>query len=86
MVKDDRVVAMDDDDVLDGLAESRQVEEALSELTVDQRRVLTEVYVRGRSVTETAQTLDISSGTVTKRAHLALRSLCAALERRGLAP
>lgn len=83
---EDGVVAMDDDDVFDDLAESRQVEEALSELTDEQRRVLTEVYVRGRSVNETAHALDLPAPTVSKRAHFALRSLRAALERRGLAP
>lgn len=79
-------VPRDDGEVLDDLAESRRVEEALSELSDDQRRVLSEVYLRRRSVAETAQTLHISAGTVTRRTHSALQMLRASLERRGPAP
>lgn len=72
------------DDVFDRLAESWEVEEAMTELSEEQRRVLIEVYFRGRSVAETARTLGIPAGTVKSRTHYALRTLKIALERRGL--
>ncbi len=73
-------------DVFDRLVEGWQVEEALGDLSLDQRRVLVEVYYRGRSVAEAARELGIPAGTVKSRTHYALRTLRAALERRGLAP
>lgn len=73
-----------DDDVFDRLVEGWQVEEALGELSTEQREVLVEVYYRGRSVAETARVLGIPAGTVKSRTHYALRSLRVALERRGM--
>ncbi len=73
-----------EDDIFERLVEGWQVEEALSELSVEQRRVLIEVFYRGRSVAETARVLQIPAGTVKSRTHYALRTLRAALERRGL--
>jgi RNA polymerase sigma-70 factor, ECF subfamily len=40
-----------------------------------QRRVLTEVYYRDRSVTETARILQIQAGTVKSRIFYGLRAL-----------
>lgn len=73
------------DDEFERLVESLQVEAALAELSVDQRRVLVEVFYRGRSVAEAAHELGVPAGTVKSRTHYALRTLRAALERRGLA-
>jgi RNA polymerase sigma-70 factor (ECF subfamily) len=84
-VADDRAVeAVPADDVFERLVEAWQVEEALGGLTLDQQRVLVEVYYRGRSVGEAARVLGIPAGTVKSRTHYALRTLRAALERQGL--
>lgn len=74
------------DDVFDRLVDAWQVEEAMNDLSPDQRRVLQEVYYRGRSVNEAARELGVPPGTVKSRTYYALRTLKAALERRGLAP
>jgi RNA polymerase sigma-70 factor, ECF subfamily len=73
-----------DDDVFDRLVEGWQVEEALGELSTEQREVLYEVYYRGRSVAETARVLGIPAGTVKSRTHYALRSMKIALEKKGM--
>lgn len=74
------------DDVFERLVDAWQIEEAMADLSVDQRQVLQEVYYRGRSVNEAARELGVPPGTVKSRTHYALRTLKAALERRGLVP
>lgn len=49
--------------------------QALQTLSDDHRTVLVELYLRGRSVTETAEALGIPPGTVKSRSHHALRKL-----------
>lgn len=84
-VGDESVVAtVPADDIFERLVETWQVEDALTELSLDQRRVLVEVYYRGRSVNEAARELGIPAGTVKSRTHYALRTLRAALVERGL--
>jgi RNA polymerase sigma-70 factor, ECF subfamily len=73
-----------EEDIFDRLVETWQVEEALAELSNEQRKVLVEVFYRGRSVAETARVLGIPAGTVKSRTHYAMRTLKTALERRGL--
>ncbi|MEU8240862.1 sigma-70 family RNA polymerase sigma factor [Actinoplanes missouriensis] len=52
---------------------------ALGTLSTPHRRILDELYVRGRSADETARLLGVPLGTVKSRAHYALRSLRAAV-------
>ena len=49
--------------------------QALETLSAEHRDVLVELYLRGRSVTETAEALGIPPGTVKSRSHHALRKL-----------
>ena len=49
--------------------------EALGTLSADHREVLVELYLRGRTVTETAEALGIPPGTVKSRSHHALKKL-----------
>ncbi|HET9076602.1 MAG TPA: sigma-70 family RNA polymerase sigma factor [Acidimicrobiales bacterium] len=58
------------------------VEDALSTLSPEHRAVLTETYLRGRSVDEAARALGIPSGTVKSRCYYALRALRLALQER----
>jgi RNA polymerase sigma-70 factor (ECF subfamily) len=51
------------------------VAEGLRALSADHREALVEVYLRGRSMAEAAQVLDVPAGTVKSRVHYALRSL-----------
>lgn len=48
---------------------------ALRQLSPADRRVIVELYVRGRTVAETAQLLDLPEATVTSHAHQGLRTL-----------
>ena len=57
------------------------VRKALRALSEDHRRVLLEVYVRGRSTREAADVLNVPEGTVKSRTHHALRALRRALEK-----
>jgi RNA polymerase sigma-70 factor (ECF subfamily) len=54
---------------------AQELATALSRLSPADRRVLVELYVRGRTVAETAQLLDVPVGTVTSRAHQGLSTL-----------
>ncbi|MFF7415354.1 sigma-70 family RNA polymerase sigma factor [Streptomyces lydicus] len=49
--------------------------DALDQLSPDHRDVLVELYYRGRTVTEAAESLGIPAGTVKSRAHYALKAL-----------
>jgi RNA polymerase sigma-70 factor (ECF subfamily) len=44
-------------------------------LSTTHRFILTEIYVNGRSVPETARRLGVPDGTVKSRVHYAMRSL-----------
>jgi RNA polymerase sigma-70 factor (ECF subfamily) len=60
------------------------IEEALARLTPAHRRVVVEMYLRGRSVQEVAYLLGIPAGTVKSRLHHAIRAMRAAMLRRGV--
>jgi RNA polymerase sigma-70 factor, ECF subfamily len=62
-------------DHADQLVDAVVLLEAMERLSVDHRSVLTELYFRDRSVTETAQTLGVPAGTVKSRSYHALRQL-----------
>jgi RNA polymerase sigma-70 factor (ECF subfamily) len=55
------------------------VQRALQGISADHRRVLVEVYYRGRSIDETAEVLGIPVRNVKSRAYHALRALRAAM-------
>ncbi|MGE3621834.1 MAG: sigma-70 family RNA polymerase sigma factor, partial [Acidimicrobiia bacterium] len=60
-----------------------EVEAALAEIPVDQRRALVEVHWRGRRYAEVAAELGVPEGTVKSRVYHGLRALRASLEARG---
>ena len=57
------------------VVDSMVVLAALDHLSSEHREVLEHVYLHGRTVSETAQTLGIPPGTVKSRSHYALRAL-----------
>jgi RNA polymerase sigma-70 factor (ECF subfamily) len=63
------------DDPIERLVSVQAVREALRNLGPEQRRVLVEVYYRGRSIAETASLLGIPEGTVKSRTFNAVRAL-----------
>jgi RNA polymerase sigma-70 factor (ECF subfamily) len=65
---------------MDRVDTSLTVRDALARLTPDRRAILVEVYLRGRSVTEVAESLGIPLGTAKSRIHYALRALRQVLE------
>jgi len=69
-------------DELDSALLSWQVADTLRSLSPDHRRVIVEVYYRGRSVAEAAAVLGVPRGTVQSRTFYALRALRVALEER----
>lgn len=72
-------------DELDRVLLAWQVEESLSRLSEDHRRVLVEVHLRGRPLGDVARELGIPVGTVKSRAYYALRALRVVLEELGWA-
>lgn len=76
---DERVDAGDIDRVL----LSWQVEEALSKLSVEHRRVIVDVHYNGRSYHDVAAELGVPVGTVKSRVYYALRAMRLALEELG---
>jgi RNA polymerase sigma-70 factor, ECF subfamily len=60
-----------------------QVEEALTRLSEDHRRVLVEVHLRNRPMVDVAAELGVPLGTVKSRSYYALRSLRVVLEELG---
>jgi RNA polymerase sigma-70 factor (ECF subfamily) len=60
-----------------------QVEEAMNRLTPDHRRVVVDVYYRGRTSAQAAERLGIPEGTVRSRLFYALRALKVALDELG---
>jgi RNA polymerase sigma-70 factor, ECF subfamily len=69
----------DDASPIDQLINVNTIRAALTRLSPDHRRVLLEIYVRGRTTMEAATILSIPEGTVKSRAHYALRALRAAV-------
>ncbi len=69
---------------LDAALLSWQVEEALRRLSDDHRRVLIEVYYRGRPQANVAAELGVPTGTVKSRVYYALRALRLTLEEMGV--
>ncbi|MFJ4843781.1 MULTISPECIES: sigma-70 family RNA polymerase sigma factor [unclassified Streptomyces] len=62
-------------DHADAVVDSMVVMEALERLSPDHRDVLYQIYFRGQSVAEAAETLGIPPGTVKSRSHYALKAL-----------
>jgi RNA polymerase sigma-70 factor, ECF subfamily len=63
------------EDTSDSALAMHSVVEAFRRLSVDHRNVLTELYLRGRSVEEAAERLGVPRGTVKSRAHYAMQEL-----------
>ena len=70
-------------DELDRTLLAWQVEEGLSRLSEDHRRVVVEVHLRGRPLAELALELGVPLGTVKSRAYYALRALRVVLDELG---
>jgi RNA polymerase sigma-70 factor, ECF subfamily len=62
-------------DHADRVVDSMLVSQALGSLSPEHRAVLEDVYLHGKTVRETAETLGIPPGTVKSRTHFALRAL-----------
>src|SRR5256885_1102110 len=62
-----------------GVVDTMTVLGALERLSPEHREVLVEMYYRGRTVTETAETLGVPPGTVKSRSYYALRAMRAAI-------
>jgi RNA polymerase sigma-70 factor (ECF subfamily) len=57
------------------VVDSILVLQVLDSLSPEHRAVLEDVYLHGKTVRETAETLGVPPGTVKSRTHFALRSL-----------
>ncbi|MFD4577877.1 sigma-70 family RNA polymerase sigma factor [Streptomyces sp. NPDC058417] len=75
---------MQGSDHVEGYLNKKVVREALGDLSVQHREILVHVHYMDLSVAQAAQALGIPSGTVKSRTHLALKSLRAALVKRGV--
>jgi RNA polymerase sigma-70 factor, ECF subfamily len=62
-------------EVIEQVVDALDVRAALAQLSPEHRGVITEMYFRGHSVTETAEILGIPAGTVKSRSYYALRIL-----------
>jgi RNA polymerase sigma-70 factor, ECF subfamily len=60
--------------------------DALKGMAVAHRRVVVEMYLRGRTVEEVSRVLGVPPGTVKSRSFYAMRALRAALRQRGVDP
>jgi RNA polymerase sigma-70 factor (ECF subfamily) len=67
------------EDMLSGIV----IREAMAALTAKHRVVLVDIYLRGRSVADTARVLGLPPGTVKSRLNKALHALRVALEAKG---
>ncbi|WP_433381406.1 sigma-70 family RNA polymerase sigma factor [Actinoplanes sp. CA-142083] len=63
------------DDTSDTVVAVQTLHGALGSLSEQHRRVVDELYLKGRSVAETARRLGLPAGTVKSRAHYAMRAL-----------
>jgi RNA polymerase sigma-70 factor, ECF subfamily len=78
-----RLLVLDPPDTTDALSDVHdrdQLERAFRRLSVEHRAVVVLHYYLDLSITETAETLGISSGTVKSRVHHAMRGLRAAID------
>ncbi|WP_370950255.1 sigma-70 family RNA polymerase sigma factor [Amycolatopsis sp. cg5] len=66
-----------------GVVDSMTVLGAMDGLSPEHREVLVELYYRGHTVTEAAQSLGIAAGTVKSRSYYALRALRAVMQGKG---
>lgn len=80
----DQVPEMVAPDAIDAALQAWLIQDAMAALTPAHRDVLTECFLRGRSVADAARVLGIAPGTVKSRTHYALRSLKLALEEMGV--
>jgi RNA polymerase sigma-70 factor, ECF subfamily len=71
-------------DQTDAVLDSWLVADALAGLSPEHRAVIVSAYYQGRSVAETAHSLDIPAGTVKSRLHYALRAMRLALQEQGV--
>ncbi|MFD9053515.1 sigma-70 family RNA polymerase sigma factor [Streptomyces zaomyceticus] len=72
------------DDAIERILTTQIVLDALDELKPTHRDVIGQLYYRGRSVAEAAETLGVPQGTVKSRSYYALRSLRDILLARGI--
>ncbi|MER8226442.1 sigma-70 family RNA polymerase sigma factor [Streptomyces sp. NPDC094143] len=79
---DDLLVSVGDD--VDRLLTAHVVQEALEDLTAQQREILREMYFNGHSVAHVSELLGIPTGTVKSRSYYAMRALKKALTARGV--
>jgi RNA polymerase sigma-70 factor (ECF subfamily) len=63
------------DDTSDTVVAAQTLRGALGSLSEQHRTVVDELYLKGRSVAETARRLNLPAGTVKSRAHYAMRAL-----------
>ena len=70
----------DTTDALSDVHDRDQLERAFRRLSVEHRAVVVLHYYMDLSITEIAETLGISSGTVKSRVHHAMRGLRAAID------
>lgn len=68
-------------DHAEDVVESAAMAAALDELSAAHRRVLVELYFRGRTMAEAAGVLDVPPGTVKSRAYYALKALREVIDR-----
>jgi RNA polymerase sigma-70 factor (ECF subfamily) len=70
--------------VNDETAQAHAMRQALARLTAEDRAVLAQVYYRGLSIVDAAETLGVPAGTVRTRTYHALHALRCALDDLGL--
>jgi RNA polymerase sigma-70 factor (ECF subfamily) len=68
-----------DVDPIDQVVIAQTIRQALPRISKDHREVVIDLYLRGRTIAETAARLGIPEGTVKSRAYHALRSLRAVI-------
>ncbi|CAL9661205.1 ECF RNA polymerase sigma factor SigL [Streptomyces sp. enrichment culture] len=79
---DDVVISVEDDS--ERILTRHIVQDAMDDLTPQQREILHHTYFLGHSVAEAAELLDIAQGTVKSRTYYAVRALKLALRNRGV--
>jgi RNA polymerase sigma-70 factor (ECF subfamily) len=67
------------EDTMESAVALTALRQALRSLSTAHRFILTEIYLKGRTVPETARRLGVPDGTVKSRVHYAMRSLRQAL-------
>ena len=75
-IMDDRYAELPDPaEPIEQAVTALDVRAALAVLSTEQRQVITEIYLRGRSVSDTAKVLGIPVGTVKSRSYYGIRQL-----------